>query len=250
MSEVDVALARQYMGTALGDWVASPEMLHQVSPTSWYFLSGLPSFGFNKTMVNADDEDTLSKVLKIIDEKAAPTNLFLAAEGKNLVNRLSAEWKRVRDDPFMYKYLNGKDQEFDSRVSLASIDDFKTILTLLSDSFGVEPNRDSIIANILKNPVVVSDIWVLKEGGEAVSTVMTCPVDDALTVWAMGTPPQFRRRGYGKALLDDVLARSSSKGATIGLLVATKAGKELYDASGWATLEEWDVYAKDAAIHQ
>ena len=248
MSEIDIALARQHMGTALADWVAFPEMLHQVHPTSWLFLSGLPFSGFNKAMVTTDDEGTLSEILQTISEKAAPTHLFLAADGKNLVNRLPAEWKCVGHDPFMYKYLDATDQENDPRVSLAGIDDYETVLALLSGSFGVEPTRDPIIANILENPIAVNDIWVLKEDGQAVSTVMTCLVDDALTVWAMSTPPQFRRRGYGQALLSDVLRRSALNGATIGLLVATELGKKLYDALGWTTLEEWDVYTNDAKI--
>lgn len=248
MSEIDVALARQHMGTALADWIAFPEMLHQVHPTSWLFLSGSPFSGFNKAMVNANDEETLSKILQIIGEKTALTHLFLAEDGKSLVNRLPAEWKRVGHDPFMYKHLDVTDQEFDPRVSVAGIDDYESVLTLLSDSFGVEPTRDPIIANMLSNPIAMSDIWVLKEDGQAVCTVMTCLVDDALTVWAMSTPPRFRRRGYAKALLDDVLRRSALNGAMTGLLVATEVGKKLYDALGWTTLEEWDVYSNDVAI--
>jgi predicted acetyltransferase len=61
-------------------------------------------------------------------------------------------------------------------------------------------------------------------------------------VWCMATPERFARRSYARALLAHVLHVAAGQGATFGLLAATPAGKPLYDATGWSTLEEWRLH--------
>jgi GNAT superfamily N-acetyltransferase len=59
----------------------------------------------------------------------------------------------------------------------------------------------------------------------------------------MATPARFERRGYGRAVLGHALADAAADGLGVALLGATTAGRPLYDATGWTTLEEWDLYA-------
>lgn len=84
--------------------------------------------------------------------------------------------------------------------------------------------------------------WLLEENGQAVSTVATCLVDDSVSLWAMGTPERFGRRGYARALLAAVLDRARKDGAKLGLLGATPAGQPLYEATGWRTVEDWQIF--------
>jgi len=100
------------------------------------------------------------------------------------------------------------------------------------------------IAGILELGDAAGKIWLLVDEAGAVSTVLTSIVDDAVCVWCMGTPARFARRGYGRALLTDVLLRAKLEGASIGLLGATPAGKALYDATGWTTLEQWQLFLR------
>lgn len=44
-----------------------------------------------------------------------------------------------------------------------------------------------------------------------------------VSVWMMGTPARFARRGYA-------------------LLGATPAGQPLYEATGWRSVDEWQVF--------
>jgi hypothetical protein len=53
--------------------------------------------------------------------------------------------------------------------------------------------------------------------------------------WGMSTPPAHARRGYGRAVLDSVLAAGVADGARTGVLGATPAGLPLYEATGWAS---------------
>ena len=105
------------------------------------------------------------------------------------------------------------------------------------------------IATVAVRPVVERTaseagivFWLLDDDGAAVSTVMTAQVDDIVSVWCMGTPERFGRRGYARAILAHVLDVASRQDAETGLLGATPAGKPLYDATGWQTLEEWQLY--------
>ena len=84
--------------------------------------------------------------------------------------------------------------------------------------------------------------------GVTATEVLTSIVDDAVTVWCMSTPERFARRGYGRAILADSLLRAKSDGAKVGLLGATPAGKPLYDATGWITLEHWRLFASAESV--
>ena len=249
MSDVDISIAREQMGRALGDWVAFSKMSHQVLPGSWYFLSGMPAADVNMAMVHENDIDVLTKTLKEISRMNVPTCLFLAADGKNLSSKLPDEWSHVGVFPLMFKTLNKSDREFDPRVSVATLDNIDDAVKLMAESFLLDPINFTFLVETFKNPDSLSKIWILEENGVAVSTVTTMLVDDALTVWCMATPPQYARKGDGKALLGDVLARNSTANAKIGLLGATPAGQPLYKASGWEVLEGWDVYLNRPADH-
>ncbi len=249
MSDVDISVAREQMGRALKDWVASSKMSHQVLPGSWYFLSGMPVADVNLAMVYENDIDVLTKTLTEISRMNVPTCLFLAADGKNLSSKLPDEWIHAGVFPLMSKALNKSDQEFDARVSVASLDRIDDAVKLLAESFHLDPINFAFLVETFKNPDSLSKLWILEENGVAVSTVTTILVDETLTVWSMATPPQYARKGYGKALLGEVLARNAATNAKNGLLGATPAGQPLYMATGWEVLEGWDVYLNGPANH-
>lgn len=94
---------------------------------------------------------------------------------------------------------------------------FRLTFPIIGESFTVAPDTYKFLIETVRNPHSHVDIWILKVDDEIVSTVTTI-------------------------LVDEVLARSASKGAKLGILSASTAGKLLYDKSGWKTLEEWDVY--------
>ena len=249
MSDVDISVARERMGKALGAWVASSKMSHQVLPGSWYFLSGMPAADVNMAMVYENDIDVLTKTLKEVSRMDVPTCLFLAADGKNLSSKLPDEWSHAGVFPLMSKALNKSDQEFDARVSVATLDNIDDAVKLMAESFHLDPINFAFLVETFKSPDSLSKLWILEENGVAVSTVTTILVDESLTVWSMATPPQYARKGYGKALLSDVLARNAATNAKIGLLGATSAGEPLYKATGWEVLEGWDVYLNSPADH-
>lgn len=89
--------------------------------------------------------------------------------------------------------------------------------------------------------------WLLVDNGVPVSMVLDACAGDVITLWCMGTPQRFGRRGHERALLGHVLNAVRQDGMTVGLLGATPAGKPLYDATGWRTLEEWRLLVNVAS---
>jgi GNAT superfamily N-acetyltransferase len=105
-----------------------------------------------------------------------------------------------------------------------------------------------VYAGLLDAPGMT--VFLARRDGEAVSAVSTVRAGPVVCVWAMGTPADHQRRGYGRALLDGAIRHHQDRGAALFYLVATDEGKPLYGRIGFRTLEEVAVwFAGDVAAH-
>jgi GNAT superfamily N-acetyltransferase len=212
------------------------------------YLSGLGSPDVNMALVHGSDPRELHDVVSAIEQIAAPALLFLTADGLETAENLGAAWSHVGAMPFMIAEVDSTPQQADGRVRRATAEDRDAVLGLWVDAFGVKseyfgPLVDATVSDAGGNIAA----WLLEDNGEAVSTLTTGRADDALTLWCMATPERFGRRGFGRALLADTMARAASEGAEVGLLGASPAGKPLYEATGWSTLENWETYTNGAS---
>jgi hypothetical protein len=194
-------------------------------------------------LVHGSDPGDLKDVVDRIDEMDAPTLLFCTGDGLALAEELGDGWAHVGAMPFMTAEVASTPQRLDPRVRRVTIEDREAVLGLWTDAFGIPAE---LFGQLLDAQLSEADAdmaaWLLEDDGVAVSTVTTSCAGDALTVWCMATPERFGRRGFGRALLGDTMARAASDGTAVGLLGATPAGKPLYDATGWTTLEDWQIY--------
>ncbi len=145
--------------------------------------------------------------------------------------------------PFMSTALGGRDDGFDRRVHQAVGDDVDDVSRLLAEAFDLDGSVVAPIAGLARDGGTTARVWLLVEDRTPVSTVVSHVVDDAACIWCMATPGRFARAGYGRAVLGHALAQAAADGAAEALLGATPAGLPLYEATGWDTLERWDVYA-------
>ena len=58
----------------------------------------------------------------------------------------------------------------------------------------------------------------------------------------MGTTSEHQRQGAGRALLDYVIAYHYARGAKLFYILATEAGKPLYERIGFRTISEAAVW--------
>lgn len=242
-----LAVRRRQMGEALQPWATAPGAVHSVTGGSWLLLTGLPSPDVNLALVHGEDVDGLDEVLAAVDRVGAPTSLMLAGAAMTLTGRLAPSWVHVGAVPFMRSEVAATPRRVGPRVRRAGAADRDVLMGLWSDAFGIPPEISAPVVDATLAPASVAmSAWLLEDHGEAVSTVVTARVGDAVTLWSMATPERFARRGYARALLADVMARASEDGAAVGLLGATPAGKPLYDATGWTTIEHWEMYTNDS----
>ena len=84
--------------------------------------------------------------------------------------------------------------------------------------------------------------YALKKDGEIVSIVTALQQDDYVGIWGMATPPDHQKNGYGGEILKFVMKKHCELGGKDFALVATDAGKVLYDKLGWETIEHYTSY--------
>ena len=117
---------------------------------------------------------------------------------------------------------------------------------LIAEAFSLSPDDTALMAAGAVHGGVIR-AWLLEDDGDAVSALISGHVDDGVSIWAMSTPARCARRGYGRALLGSVLAHARADGARLGMLGATPAGQPLYEATGWRTVEEWELVTNAAS---
>lgn len=92
------------------------------------------------------------------------------------------------------------------------------------------------------DPVPGLDAWVLVQDGIAVTGAYTYRHAGDCGVYAVGTRPEWRRRGLARALVHHALADARDHGAYTASLQSTPAGQPLYESLGFRAAgryEEW-----------
>ncbi len=249
MDEAELATRRSQMGRSVLAFLPTDlqATVGERAPGYWLAFSGAPSPEVNVVLVDSGDPAVLAHALDRAERSGLPVLFMLAGACRD--SDLGTCWQQVGDMPFMMYAFEGGQPVQDSRVHQAGAGDFEAVSQLLADGFGLTRQVADLVAGIAKLRDADARIWLLVDDGSPVSTVVTSSVDDAECVWCMSTPERFARRGYARSLLAHVLSEARGRGAAVGLLGATPAGKPLYDATGWTTLESWQVFTNAGPEH-
>ncbi len=242
MDRAEISLRRIQMGRAAGEMVqGGPAPVVDEGEGYWMALSGAPSPDMNMTLVSGGGAAAVTRTLQRVTDTGVPSLFMLAGECGSA--ELVAPWRQVGEMPFMASALDSDYLRADPRVRQADSDDVDIVCAVMCEAFGLAHDlMIDVITGVLGDKNGPTKIWLLVENDVAVSAVLTSIVDDAVTVWCMSTPERFARQGFGRAILADTLLRAKSSGSKVGLLGATPAGKPLYDATGWITLEHWRMF--------
>jgi GNAT superfamily N-acetyltransferase len=84
--------------------------------------------------------------------------------------------------------------------------------------------------------------WVLVVNGLAVSGAWSLVHDGDCGVYSVGTVLTWRRRGFGRALVEGILDDAFRRGASTASLQSTREAQSLYAAVGFRPVgryEEW-----------
>ncbi len=77
------------------------------------------------------------------------------------------------------------------------------------------------------------DYFIARSEGAIWSFVQTTRMGSYVGIWSMATPPEYQRQGAGRALLQAVLAYHQERGADFFYLMASSAGRALYQGVGF-----------------
>ncbi len=234
----DAALVRRRMGAAFASVPPRSDILVRYEPGWWAALSELAAPDANMVLIHEDDAEAVGEALALVNQRGMPALFMFAGAAEPLAAVLPSEWNHVGAMPVMTKQLGG--EQDDARVRAAGVEDVPVCSALMRQAFGLPPEVcDFFATTLIPSP---GTFWILEDDGEPVSAVFAHQVDDSVSIWCMSTPPSAQRKGYGRALLGAALARAAADGATWGALGATEAGYPLYDATGWTTTDQWQLY--------
>jgi GNAT superfamily N-acetyltransferase len=243
MDENELVLRRTQIGMAFSTLASGDGMEYQVETGWWLGLMGASSPDLNLALLHQRDSSALAEVLRRVAARGCPALVMFAGGGRPLMGELPDGWEPAGTMPMMAVDLANMPTQPDARVRPAGPDDVETLTDLLAESYGMaRATADMAMGSVVRGGTAMQ-AWLLEEDGQVVSTVSTCRVQDSVSVWMMGTPARFGRRGYGRALLASVLDHARNDGAKIGLLAAMAPGLPLYEATGWAVVDDWQIFA-------
>jgi GNAT superfamily N-acetyltransferase len=241
MDDAGLARVRAHLGTVLATMSARIGAIADAGPDWWVGFTGGSTADTNMAFLAAPEPDALAGVIGIVDETGLEALVMLAGPGRELRSQLTEPWVGVGATPIMTRDLADAVGEIDPRVRQAAPADAEALATLIAEAFALPVDDAALMAEAAVQGGVVRG-WLLVEDGAAVSALVSGHLDGGVSLWAMSTPARHQRRGYGRALLGTVLAQARADGARLGMLGATPAGRPLYEATGWSTVEEWDVF--------
>ncbi len=91
-------------------------------------------------------------------------------------------------------------------------------------------------------------VFIASREGVAMSSVTVTVHGDTAGVWSMATPPEHQRKGVGRALLTSVLSGFHAYGIRRFYLMATEAGRPLYESIGFQTIGHCDVWLTGESV--
>lgn len=140
--------------------------------------------------------------------------------------------------------------EADSNIRIATIEDRVAVGNVIARAFGGGgegrgmPGLNHWALGAGNADPSVLD-WVMEaevEGGkkEVVATVTAVVRSHVVHIWGVATHPDHQRKGYSTKLIYKAMAHAKEHaGARMGFLIATKAGRPVYEKMGWRAYEEW-----------
>lgn len=114
---------------------------------------------------------------------------------------------------------------------------------LVASAFALDQawvDRTFASAALLDAPAL--DFYVAYRGDVPMSAVATTGTGRLVGIWSMSTPPDKQRQGAGQAILLAAMRDHVKRGAQTFYLVATPAGKPLYDRLGFETIDQLSIW--------
>lgn len=211
--------------------------------------SRLTSLNAVASLTTEPDPDEIAAFAAAAAKRAeVPWTVQLRSEPDEVVPRIAADYGlTVRSrHPFMIKHLDGEAAapgRADSlTVRVVEGDESEKFLSMVSAGFEAPRAMFALVASglVLDGPGMTA--YLAEVDGVAVATGFGVVVGDCLGVFNISTLPEFRRRGYGRAVTEAVLRGGRAQGARMAFLHASTAGLPVYRSLGFHVAEQWTYF--------
>jgi GNAT superfamily N-acetyltransferase len=212
-------------------------------------ISGVPFEIFNSALIFKNRNEAADEIIGHFESANVPGTIKLFGPGLGVATHLlNRGWVPRSTSPLMMWKPDSSLDSFALRDGLtverfpASDESRKTLWDLFVIIYGEAPDemRDAFLKVFVVHPDDYT--YALKKNGEIVSIVTAVQQGDYVGIWSMATPHAHQKQGYGAELLKHVMKLHTELGGKEFALVATDAGKVLYDKLGWTTIEHYTSY--------
>ena len=221
----------------------------RLAPGAMLGISGGPTADFNMALLDGapGDEARLVEFVAEVERAAVPAIFMLSgacggrlgprAREHGLVEVGSAPLMALADPPSRPADPTFAVQHVTDEGSLGVVAD------LVAASFSLDREwvgRTFCSTALLEEPSF--SFFLASRQGEPYSAVTTTADRHVVGIWSMATAPGHQRKGAGRAALLAAIEHHRSLGARAFYLIATPAGKPLYDSLGFVTVDECPLW--------
>lgn len=210
--------------------------------------TGIEAAAFNQVHCAADDAEAIEEAAGYFGKRGLPWRIV--SSGPSWVTTIRGV-EREPLYPIMSRAAAVAEGE-DGRdvpelvVDVAtSVDDVREFVDCAAAGFGYEPK----LLDAVVGPEAVADdrfkMYLGRVGGRcvAVAAGVTVPKDRTIGAYFAGVRPDFRNRGFGRAITARVIADGAAAGSATAVLQATPAGLPVYAGMGFTQVGDyllWD----------
>jgi ribosomal protein S18 acetylase RimI-like enzyme len=129
------------------------------------------------------------------------------------------------------------------RVRAISEGELRAYAAAVADGFEAPRQMFEVMTNPAVARIEGVTFYFAELDGIPVGTGMTAVSGDVTGIYQIATFPQYRRRGYGRAVTTEMVRAGFAAGAATAYLYASEMGESIYIATGFRTEEYLTVIA-------
>jgi GNAT superfamily N-acetyltransferase len=219
-----------------------------LAPGALLGVSGGPTADFNMAIIDSGaDEAVLGEFVDRVKKVGLPAAFMFSSACAGRLHPVATELglTEAGNAPLMALTISSAAAQ-PAGFAVDRVDDVKglaLVTGLVADAF--EQDRQWVGRTFCAPALLDSrafDFFLASKDGEPYSAVTTSAEGTTVGIWSMATPENRRRQGAGRAALLAAIEHHRRLGATTFYLIATPAGKPLYDSVGFTTVEDFPIW--------
>ena len=207
-------------------------------------VSGAPVASLNAIISPAlePDADEIADLAVSAKEAGFPWSIQVRGEPTPLVTQVAAGHGLTRRNamPLMVRWPDEGTPQSDLgalRVRAVPVDQVDAYARVLEEGFEAPRGTFDVMASPSLAEACGITFYLAEVDGVPVGTGMASVSDDLVGIFNIATLPQYRRRGYGRAVTLEIAREGYVAGATTAYLYASKMGVPVYESAGFRTEE-------------